>query len=290
MDNENNKNRRAEFYSDIPREVVELLMNEDNENSGINEEKVNRNNIEDGQTHVHNLKHRERSASFMDFVDDTNVDLGDEAENVRSAKAAVAKSKAELNELVSEKKQAVKSRKKDYTDIKQDPDRIHKSAELENMFGDSSRRRRRGGSGAGIIIALIVFAGLTVFFGYQYILNRMDTSKSETIAAETEALRAQYEALKLENLALQEEIGVLRGDIVLPETSETPAETEAPPQAEAPAEAPQSRTYTVVSGDTFWKIAQNFYGNGAEYQKILDANNLTENSPINAGDTLIIPN
>ena len=36
--------------------------------------------------------------------------------------------------------------------------------------------------------------------------------------------------------------------------------------------APTTRTYTVVRGDCLWNIAKKFYGNGAEWQKIYNAN------------------
>ncbi len=54
-----------------------------------------------------------------------------------------------------------------------------------------------------------------------------------------------------------------------------------------------TRTYTVVSGDCLWNIAKKFYGNGAEYMKIYNANSGVFNgrSPnlIYPGDVLTIP-
>lgn len=44
------------------------------------------------------------------------------------------------------------------------------------------------------------------------------------------------------------------------------------PAPTGPAPAPPPRTYTVVSGDCLWKIAQRYYGNGAAWPKIYDAN------------------
>lgn len=51
------------------------------------------------------------------------------------------------------------------------------------------------------------------------------------------------------------------------------------------------RTYTVQSGDTLWKIAQEMYGNGSKYMKIFEANtDLLENpDKIFPGQKLVIP-
>jgi len=59
-----------------------------------------------------------------------------------------------------------------------------------------------------------------------------------------------------------------------------------------PAPAAPQKTYTVVKGDSLWKIAQNHLGNGAHYPKIIAANPgklKDENSVIHPGDVLIIP-
>lgn len=47
--------------------------------------------------------------------------------------------------------------------------------------------------------------------------------------------------------------------------------------------------YIVKEGDVIWNISKKVYGNGAHYQKILDANKLTENSVLKPGQKLIIP-
>lgn len=52
------------------------------------------------------------------------------------------------------------------------------------------------------------------------------------------------------------------------------------------------KTYTVVSGDCLWNIAKRFYGSGAEYTKIYEANKavIGENpNRIYAGQELVIP-
>lgn len=47
--------------------------------------------------------------------------------------------------------------------------------------------------------------------------------------------------------------------------------------------------YIVKKNDSFWKISKAIYGNGSYYQKIIDANGLTENSQLKEGQKLIIP-
>lgn len=52
------------------------------------------------------------------------------------------------------------------------------------------------------------------------------------------------------------------------------------------------REYTVKAGDSLWKIAQNYYGNGAEFHKIIAGNPgklKDEKSVIHPGDVLTIP-
>lgn len=78
--------------------------------------------------------------------------------------------------------------------------------------------------------------------------------------------------------------------IVLPETTEEPAKTQEPERAGTPENT--SKTYTVKSGDCLWNIAKKYYGNGADYTKIYNANKGTiGNNPnlIYPGQVLTIP-
>lgn len=68
----------------------------------------------------------------------------------------------------------------------------------------------------------------------------------------------------------------------------------APPQAQAAAAgsgATSTRTYTVRSGDTLSKIAQQFYGNANDYNRIFEANRDKLQNPdkIQVGQQLVIP-
>ena len=56
-----------------------------------------------------------------------------------------------------------------------------------------------------------------------------------------------------------------------------------------PAPEPAARTYTVVSGDTLWAIAERFYGDGSKYQTIADASGISNPDLIHPGQVLTIP-
>jgi nucleoid-associated protein YgaU len=55
--------------------------------------------------------------------------------------------------------------------------------------------------------------------------------------------------------------------------------------------AEETKTYTVVSGDSLSKIAKRFYGDANAYQKIFEANRdkLTDPDRIQVGQVLTIP-
>ena len=58
-----------------------------------------------------------------------------------------------------------------------------------------------------------------------------------------------------------------------------------------PAAKKKTKTYTVKSGDCLWNIAKKFYGNGAQYTKIYNANKGKIKNPnlIYPGQVLTIP-
>ena len=57
----------------------------------------------------------------------------------------------------------------------------------------------------------------------------------------------------------------------------------------AEVEAPAEETYTVAAGDCLWNLAVKFYGNGAAYTKIVEANGIKDANLIYVGQKLVIP-
>jgi len=133
-------------------------------------------------------------------------------------------------------------------------------------------------------------SGLKFGFGVNSIMVSGD------IAAEADRQKI------LDILAGAEGIDDVQDNMVVAAPAPAPAETpepEAPAvetapadEAEAPvAEESEGRSYTVESGDTLWKIAEQMYGNGSKYMKIFEANTDLLKNPdqIFPGQKLKIP-
>lgn len=77
--------------------------------------------------------------------------------------------------------------------------------------------------------------------------------------------------------------------VVKPKKEEKPKVTETKKRADG--NKPKTKTYTVKKGDCLWNIAKKYYGNGAQYTKIYNANKDKIKNPnlIYPGQVLTIP-
>ena len=79
-------------------------------------------------------------------------------------------------------------------------------------------------------------------------------------------------------------------------STHTESDAPPPPLVEPEEAAPEglqeeagSRTYTVVSGDTLWAIAEQLLGDGNKYQEIATASGIANPDHIEPGQILTIP-
>ncbi|WP_394688000.1 5'-nucleotidase C-terminal domain-containing protein [Hoeflea sp.] len=70
-------------------------------------------------------------------------------------------------------------------------------------------------------------------------------------------------------------------------TTSAPTITEEAPAAEEPAMA--SKSHVIVAGDTLWDLAKTFYGDGAMWSKIAEANPSADPADLTIGGSLTIP-
>lgn len=92
---------------------------------------------------------------------------------------------------------------------------------------------------------------------------------------------------KLDSSGYSHTAEVVRMNFGSSKVSTTPTQ---PKPKEVP-QAPITRTYTVVKGDSLWSIAKKMYGNGAKYTTIFEANKDKIKNPslIYVGQVLTIP-
>jgi nucleoid-associated protein YgaU len=72
---------------------------------------------------------------------------------------------------------------------------------------------------------------------------------------------------------------------------DAPAESPAPTATAATGPVPKTGSYTVQSGDTLWKIAEDVWGDGARYTELYEANRDVLEHPdrVRPGQSLRIP-
>lgn len=193
------------------------------------------------------------------------------------------------DEAYEEMSQTSYSRRR-YEDI--DFERRDKDGHLDNLYsrsGYDEEDEYRGTTsklpyiiGIAGLLLIIVLIFRTVSLGSQ-----LQDAKNQI--TQNESYKEKYEEIQLEKMQLEEQ---LEGKTAADDSKEE----KEPEKEEKPKEEKQESTgsgtteeYTIVAGDTLWKIAEKTLGNGAEYQKILDANGMKESDNLKIGAKLKIP-
>ena len=137
------------------------------------------------------------------------------------------------------------------------------------------------------------------------------TAGSEPAADEVEDLRATVDRLEEENADLRSQLDALEAGSAEPEGEEDSEEGEqeeeqtsqasdteqpdesadqeaAAAEADPPAEE-EPRTHEVQQGEYLFTIAEEYYGDGAKFHLIVDANDISRDDPLRPGQTLTIP-
>lgn len=175
--------------------------------------------------------------------------------------------------------------------------------QLDQLYQDDYEDDERPSLGKFPIIVGIVGLILILFLIFHSVSLRGQLQEAQAKLETVEDLQKRYEQEQLEKMQLQEELEALKH----PEEAKKKEEEKKKKAEESKKETAEKKDtekkdtekkseasggvkmYTVQEGETPWSMAQKFYGNGAEYNKILEANGLTENSNIRPGDQLKIP-
>lgn len=176
-----------------------------------------------------------------------------------------------------------------------------KQEHLDSLYEDDYDDYRGGRKSKLPLILGIVGLVLIVFLIFKTVTLSSQLEEAQQKVTETQDLNEKYEQVQLEKMQLQEELDALKNPdgTKAEETTEGDSESASTTTGDSGSSNSSSSSsstsssgtteYTVQDGDTPWTMAQKFYGNGAEYTKILEANGLTEGANIQPGDVLKIP-
>lgn len=174
-----------------------------------------------------------------------------------------------------------------------------KQEHLDSLYEDDYDDYRGGRKSKLPLILGIVGLVLIVFLIFKTVTLSSQLEEAQQKVTETQDLNEKYEQVQLEKMQLQEELDALKNpdgtkteettDEDSESSSTTTGDSESSSSSSSSTSSSGMKEYTVQDGETPWSMAQKFYGNGAEYTKILEANGLQEGENIKPGDVLKIP-
>jgi nucleoid-associated protein YgaU len=132
-------------------------------------------------------------------------------------------------------------------------------------------------------LAFFAVALLLAFF-----LGRCTKSAGVSQAEYNEA-QQQVVDLTTQNTVLSQQLEAAGGGEAEPGEGEDDATEEPDGEDETGGEVGEGERYTVQSGDTLTRIAEQFYGDPRKFDLIVDANNLDSATGLRVGQELVIP-
>lgn len=171
-----------------------------------------------------------------------------------------------------------------------------KQENLDSLYDDYDDEDdyRGGGSKLSIILGIIGLI-LIVFLIFKCVSLSSQLEEAQNQATANGDLSSKYEKIQLEKMELEEKLANLEDPDAAKSTADNKQATTSKGNTSSSTNGTGSKAaanateYVVQNGDTAWSIAQKVLGNGADYKKILDANNLKETDTIDVGTKLKIP-
>ena len=168
-----------------------------------------------------------------------------------------------------------------------------KQEHLDSLYDDYDDDYGEGKSKLGIILGIVALI-LIIFLIFRTVSLGSKLQETQNQLTQSQDYKQKYEDIQLEKMQLQEQLDSLMN----PNANADNADDNADSNDDAADNSTSSNTststgagkeYTIKEGDTMWTIAQSQMGNGADYQKILDANGMKENDPLKPGNKIKIP-
>ncbi len=167
-----------------------------------------------------------------------------------------------------------------------------KQENLDYLYEDDyDDYEERGGRSKLMIILCVIALVLVIFLAFRCISLSSKVESLNGQLQDTTELSQKYEEEQLKNMQLQEQLDALTNPDSAKQTDgeEGTQSGEGTESTPAGSTSSATETYTTKDGDTYWSIAQDFYGNGIYYTRILEANGLSETDTLHSGMELKIP-
>ena len=168
-----------------------------------------------------------------------------------------------------------------------------KQEHLDSLYDDDYDDDDFGGRKLPIILGIVALI-LIIFLIFRTVSLGSKLEETQNQLTQSQDYKEKYEEIQLEKMQLEEQLDALQN----PDANADNADENADDNEDADDNSTSGNTststgagkeYTVKEGDTMWTIAQSQMGNGADYQKILDANGLKENDYLKPGTKIKIP-
>lgn len=346
--NDNDKEYYEDLYNDLPKEVVDILMQthplmgkDGNTESSRSRKRPSREDIEEVRearmqqvgTEINEIRkgpqqegeptrYVSRRQRYTEGEEDTNntastghkIEQDEYDDGIQYVSVMPARKKSKIVEEATQQTFLPAKRKKSKKDENAfedfgskgrnryeelDFEEKAKQEHLDSLYDDyDDEDDYHGGLNKLSIILGMIGLVLIVFLIFKCVSLSSKLEDAQNQVTANEELSSRYEAIQLEKMQLEEQLANLQnpnaeGDTTGSEdTSSVGANTNTNTSStggNTTTSSGNETEYVVQPGDTAWGIAQKVYGNGAEYQKILDANNLKETDTLSDGAKLKIP-
>lgn len=169
-----------------------------------------------------------------------------------------------------------------------------KQEHLDSLYDDDYDDDDFGGKGKLAIILGIVALILIIFLIFRTVSLGSKLEETQNQLTSSQDYKEKYEEIQLQKMQLEEQLEALQNPDANADNADANADEDGDSADNSTTSSSSTSTgvgkeYTVQDGDTAWTLAQKFLGNGADYQKILDANGLKENDYLKPGTKIKIP-
>lgn len=167
-----------------------------------------------------------------------------------------------------------------------------KQEHLDSLYDDDYDDDDFGGGRKLPIILGIVALILIIFLIFRTVSLGSKLEETQNQLTQSQDYKEKYEEIQLEKMQLEEKLDALQNPDANAGDADAEGEdgdSDSDTSSNSSTSTGAGKEYTIKDGDTLWTIAQSQLGNGADYQKILDANGMKESDALKPGTKIKIP-